>query len=57
MSLIQCTNDCKFQKDGYCGLEKAGVSAFSDPEFKAGCLYYQPIKPLCESLQQSRDVH
>lgn len=41
MSLIQCTNDCKFQKDGYCNLEKAGRMTNAANEVKSDCLYYQ----------------
>ncbi|ADU26945.1 hypothetical protein [Ethanoligenens harbinense] len=46
MSLIQCTNDCKFQKDGYCNLEKAGLlSDTSCSGEKKDCLYYQARQP------------
>ena len=40
MSLIQCTSDCLYQKDGYCRLEKAAEITTS--EKSAGCLHFRP---------------
>lgn len=32
MGLIQCAEKCKFQKDGYCFLEKCGTVASTESE-------------------------
>ena len=40
VSLIQCTSDCLYQKDGYCRLEKAAEITTS--EKSAGCLHFRP---------------
>ncbi len=39
MSFIACTSNCKYQKDGSCSLEKAGVNGtVSD----SSCIHYIP---------------
>lgn len=49
MSLIQCTNDCKFQEDGYCHLEKAGMMTDTPVQsVQKDCLYYQQAKKRSE---------
>lgn len=40
MSLIQCSCDCLYQKDGYCKLEKA--AEITDCENPTGCLHFKP---------------
>lgn len=41
MSLIQCTSDCAYQKDGYCGLEQATHVTNDAAAVQAEhCLYY-----------------
>ena len=40
MSLIQCTSDCLYEKDGYCRLEKAAEITAS--EKSGGCLHFRP---------------
>lgn len=37
MSLIQCAEKCKFQKDGYCSLEILGTVNANEN----GCPYYK----------------
>ncbi len=46
MSLIGCTSDCLYQKDGYCQLDKAMSSG--DPSAEHPCVNYVP-----KSLQNS----
>ncbi|CDZ24184.1 hypothetical protein CCDG5_1067 [[Clostridium] cellulosi] len=38
MSFVHCSCDCKYQKDGYCNLEKA--SEITNVRKKDGCLFY-----------------
>ncbi len=38
MGIIQCARECKFQKDGYCTLEKCGKIGDLDND----CLYFEP---------------
>lgn len=38
MGIIQCAKECKFQKDGYCALEKCGKIG----ELYNDCLYFEP---------------
>ncbi len=38
MGLIQCAENCKFQRDGYCFLEKCGTVASVD----SVCPHYIP---------------
>lgn len=38
MSLIQCTCDCLYQKDGYCKLDKA--AEVTNQTNSKGCLHY-----------------
>lgn len=41
MALIQCAEDCRHQRDGYCRLDKpAAVSSLS-----ADCPYFTPKSP------------
>lgn len=40
MGIIQCSEDCRFQADGYCGLENLSTVSLSEKD----CPYYK--KPL-----------
>ena len=40
MSLIGCTNDCLYQQDGYCLLERAMSSG--EPSGASPCVNYVP---------------
>ena len=40
MSIIGCTNDCLYQKDGYCLLERAMSSG--EPSEESPCVNYVP---------------
>lgn len=40
MSLIGCTSDCLYQKDGYCQLERAMSSG--EPSEEHPCVNYVP---------------
>ena len=40
MSLISCTNDCLYQRDGYCLLERAMSSG--EPDLDHPCVNYVP---------------
>lgn len=42
MSLIHCTCDCLYQKEGYCVLEKA--AEITNYKEEGGCLHYVPLK-------------
>lgn len=42
MSLIQCSSDCRYQKDGYCALEKAAQITAASKTGAGGCLHYLP---------------
>ncbi len=39
MGIIQCSEECKFQADGYCCLEKFSTVS----TFKKECPYFMPI--------------
>ena len=41
MSMIRCEHPCKYQKEGYCGLDRA-VSAVSSLSYVNDCIYYVP---------------
>lgn len=41
MSLIGCTSDCLYQKDGYCHLKRAMSSGQPSPEHP--CVNYVPV--------------
>ncbi len=41
MSLIGCTSDCLYQKDGYCQLKRAMSSG--DPTSAHPCVNYVPM--------------
>ena len=40
MSLINCTSDCVYQYDGYCGLARAG--SCGAPSIAEPCVNYVP---------------
>ena len=43
--LIRCSDNCKFQEDGFCGLKNiysASVSSNLNEINDSGCLYYKP---------------
>ncbi|MCL1858354.1 MAG: hypothetical protein FWF92_03890 [Oscillospiraceae bacterium] len=43
--LIRCSDNCKFQEDGFCGLKNiysASVANNTDEVNDSGCLYYKP---------------
>jgi len=43
--LIRCSDNCKFQEDGFCGLKNiysASVTSSADEINDSGCLYYKP---------------
>lgn len=42
MSMIRCEHPCKYQKEGYCELNKA-VSMTSTPFTFTDCVYFTPI--------------
>lgn len=42
MSLIQCSSDCAYQKDGYCALEKA--AEITNAVKADACLHFVPKK-------------
>lgn len=39
MSYIACTSDCKYQKEGSCSLEKAGLNGTASD---SSCIHYVP---------------
>lgn len=42
MSLIHCSCDCRYQRDGYCQLEEAAeITNYTNSE---GCLHFVPAK-------------
>ena len=43
--LIRCSDNCKFQEDGFCGLKNiysTSVTSSSSEINDSGCLYYKP---------------
>ena len=43
--LIRCSDNCKFQEDGFCGLKNiysASVTSNTEEINESGCLYYKP---------------
>jgi len=43
--LIRCSDNCKFQEDGFCGLKNiysATVTSSSSEINDSGCIYYKP---------------
>lgn len=42
MSFIHCSCDCLYQRDGYCGLEKAAEITSDSKD--GGCLHFVPSK-------------
>lgn len=40
MSLIACLGNCKYQRDGYCCLER--ISDWKGPVQGSDCIYYVP---------------
>lgn len=53
MSLIGCTNDCLYQRDGYCTLQKAMSSG--EPSGEHPCVNYVP-KTSQDSSQRLTDI-
>lgn len=46
--LIRCSDNCKFQEDGFCGLKNiysAAVTSSIDEINDSGCIYYKPKNP------------
>lgn len=46
--LIKCSDNCKFQEDGFCGLKNiysASVTSSADEINDSGCIYYKPKNP------------
>lgn len=43
MSMIRCEHPCKYQKEGYCELDRA-VSAVSAISYVNDCIYYVPAR-------------
>ena len=45
--LIRCSDTCKFQEDGFCGLKNiysATVTSGVNEINESGCIYYKPKK-------------
>ena len=42
MSLIICSDDCIYQKNGYCMLE--GITTSSNKSFQKSCIHYIKTK-------------
>ena len=43
--LIRCSDNCKFQEDGFCGLKNiysASVTSSVNEINDSGCIYYKP---------------
>ncbi|MGI5936241.1 MAG: hypothetical protein ACOX7I_05535 [Oscillospiraceae bacterium] len=40
MSFIACLGNCKYQRDGYCSLER--ISDWKGPVQGSDCIYYVP---------------
>ena len=43
--LIKCSDNCKFQEDGFCGLKNiysATVASSANEINDSGCIYYKP---------------
>ena len=43
--LIRCSDSCKFQEDGLCGLKNVSstsVSSSANEVNESGCIYYKP---------------
>lgn len=61
MSLITCTSKCKYQQDGYCGLERAGSTGL--PCAQDPCVNFMPqqfdllhVQPLQNGAERFTDV-
>lgn len=44
MNLINCSDKCKFQVDGYCTLKDTNTFENSS-KTQNNCMYFTPIKP------------
>ena len=64
--LIRCSDNCKFQEDGFCGLKNiysATVTRNINEINESGCIYYKPKtqrKPIPENQRnttQSNQEH
>lgn len=49
MSLIACTDDCVYQQDGYCTLERAASSGLPGPEIS--CVNFVPRRSSSAAVQ------
>ena len=46
--LIRCSDNCRFQEDGFCGLKNiyaATVTSSAGEINDSGCIYYKPRTP------------
>ena len=46
MSLIPCTGQCVYQKDGYCNLERAASSGVTSNSVSSACVNFVEKKKL-----------
>ncbi len=53
MSLIACLGNCKYQRDGYCCLER--ISDWKGPVQGSDCIYYVPVSEAVGSVQNGAD--
>ena len=56
MSFIACLGNCKYQKDGYCSLER--ISGWNGTDAGGDCIYFTPMtssKEGCGSTQDRSD--
>ena len=43
--LIRCSDNCKFQEDGFCGLKNISLTSVTSSAVEindSGCIYYKP---------------
>ena len=52
MGIIQCAENCKYQNDGYCGLDKcSNINSLNNP-----CPYFvKRLLDKCDSLSEISD--
>ena len=56
MNLIPCSEQCKHQKEGYCGFDEAGVISQQLGTGLTGCVYFAgKDKPVSKSLPKEFD--
>lgn len=51
MGIIQCAKHCKFQLDGYCGLERPSIVTVVDDD----CPYFSELFNKSNSLAQANN--